>query len=123
MYRPVLLSHAALTDNTSLQCLVHTSSRPPTDILRLLQDICSRSSELPTSYWLDGVEVHWRDYIAGGGEACIYPGTLGDLRVVIREVSKPENSTWTSLAGNRITEVSDCYRDMTGKCCLSPGRS
>jgi len=98
---------AVSTDMTPQQCLAHAPSYSSPDLLRLLQDICSRSGELPSSYmyWLDNIGVHWRDYIARGGEACIYPGTLGNCKVVIREVSKPGNAPWTSPAGQQVITV------------------
>ena len=74
-----------------------------------MQDICSHSGELPSSYWLEDIGVRWRDYIARGGEACIYHGTLGDRKVVIREVSKPSNADWTSLKGQHVIKVSSSF--------------
>ena len=41
-----------------------------------------------------------------GREACIYPGNLGGRRVVVREVSKPGDATWSSPEGRQIIEVS-----------------
>ena len=100
------LCHAALTDRIPQQYLPHAPSYSSADILRLLQDICSKSGELPSTYWLEHVEVHWRDYISRGGEACIYPGNLGDRRVVVREVSKPGDAAWMSPEGRKVIEVS-----------------
>lgn len=70
-------------------------------MLRLLQDICSLSGEVPSNYWLQGITVNWRRHIARGGEATLYRGRRGDQKVVVREVSKPGESDWTSSAGER----------------------
>lgn len=74
-------------------------------MLRLLQDICSESGELPSKYWLQNVQVNWRQYIARGGEATIYKGKLGGHRVVVREVSKPDENDWASPSGQRVSKV------------------
>ena len=83
----------------------HLADVPSQDMLRFLQDICSRSGELPSSLWLKDVTVHREDYIARGGEACIYRGTLGNRKVVVREISKPGSADWTSREGEHVIEV------------------
>lgn len=74
-------------------------------MLRLLQDICTASGELPSKYWLRGISVNWREYVARGGEATIFRGTMGGRNVVVREVSKPGEHDWTSPEGERVIKV------------------
>jgi len=100
---PVIYFVIQHSDRMPQQCLARV---PSYDILRLLQDICSKSGELPSTYWLEHVEVHWRYYISRGGEACIYPGNLGGRSVVVCEVSKPGDAAWSSPEGRQVIEVS-----------------
>ena len=74
-------------------------------MLRLLQDVCSSSGELPSKYWIRGISVNWRQYIARGGEAIIYQGTMGEQNVVVREILKPGENSWTSQAGKQVIKV------------------
>jgi hypothetical protein len=74
-------------------------------MLRLLQDICSTSGELPSKYWLPGISANWRNYIARGGEATIYKGTMGEKNIVVREISKPGEADWASPAGESVIKV------------------
>lgn len=73
--------------------------------LRLLQDICSASGELPSKYFLNGIEVKWWPSIARGGEATIYRGTIGTQAVVVREICAPNDGGWASQSGTRVIEV------------------
>lgn len=74
-------------------------------MLRLLQDICSASGELPSKYWLHNVNVNWRKYVARGGEAAIYEGQMGQQKVVVREVYRPDGSDWSSSSGEQVIKV------------------
>jgi len=82
-----------------------------------MQDICSRSDELPSSYRLKDVKVHWRECIARGGEAFLYRGTLGNRQVVVREVQPLEDNSWTSDVGKRDTKVNPCHCDTAHQNC------
>lgn len=75
------------------------------EVFRLLQDTCSASGELPSKYWLRHISVNWRRYIARGGVATIFRGTMGGRNVVVREVSKPGEHDWTSPEGERVIKV------------------
>lgn len=86
------------------------------EMLRLLQDICSASGELPSKYWLHGLRVNWRQYIARGGEATIYKGTWGGRKVVVREVSRPDENDWTSPSGERVRKVRLIHDAASAQC-------
>lgn len=77
---------------------------PSIDILPSYEDP-DGSGKLPSSFWLKDVEVHRENYIARGGEACIYRGTLGNRKVVAREVSTPGSAGWRSREGQHVIEV------------------
>jgi len=74
-------------------------------MLRLLQDICSVSGELPSKCFLHGIEVKWRPAIARGGEATIYRGTMGTRAVVVREICAPSNGGWASPSAKQVIQV------------------
>lgn len=59
--------------------------------------------------------MNWRQYIARGGEATIYRGTMGDQKVVAREISKPGESDWASPAGERVVKVLLTYITLSAK--------
>lgn len=82
------------------QCLVsipEADARHP-ELLRLLQDVCYASGELPSSYWLHGVTVNWRRCIGRGGEALVYLGAYEGGKVVVRNLqnSEPNSGGWLS---------------------------
>lgn len=79
------------------QCLVsipEADARRP-ELLRLLQDLCHASGELPSSYWLHDVTVNWRHPIARGGEALVYTGAYEGGKVVVRNL-QPISGGWLS---------------------------
>jgi len=89
------------------QCLSGLPENEPAQapILRLLQDVCSESGELPSNYWLKRVTVNWRQCIGKGGEALIFVGCLHDRKVVARQIHKPDNKGWDTEAGQAALKV------------------
>jgi hypothetical protein len=89
------------------QCLTVLPENEPAQvpILRLLQDVCSESGELPSSYWLKRVTVNWRQCIGKGGEALIFPGYFQDQKIVARQVHKPDSRGWGTEAGQEALKV------------------
>jgi len=55
--------------------------------LKLLQDVCSASGELPTSYFLTDVEIDYRRVIGRGDEATIYSGLFRGRMIAARQRS------------------------------------
>ena len=96
-----------MTNSRVCQCLTSLSEddSAKVTILRLLQDVCSASGELPSSYWLEGVTVRWKDCIGNGGEALIFLGSLQDQAVVARQVRRPGIRGWASEAGREALRV------------------
>lgn len=74
------------------------------NILRKLQDLCSISGELPSSYWIPDVELDRGDIIGRGGEALVFAGYMGLKKVVVREVPKPRQF-WRTPAGQNLRKV------------------
>lgn len=72
--------------------------------LRLLQDLCSASEELPSSIWLDDVVFDREDLIGKGGEVQVYAGSFRSKKIVVREVPK-SRSFWNSPAGKETIKV------------------
>lgn len=90
-----------------MQCLADSSDAAiHVAVLRLLQDVCSTSGELPASYWLTDVTVNYRDCIGRGGEALVYMGTYKGSTVVVRQVSPLTRREWKSQLGQRTLTVS-----------------
>ena len=89
------------------QCLTALPEDEPAQIpiLRLLQDVCSESGELPSSYWLKRVNINWRQCIGKGGEALIFQGFFHDQEVVVRQVHKPDGRGWGTEAGQEALKV------------------
>lgn len=75
-----------------------------TEGLKLLQDLCSSSGELPSSIWLDQVDVDREELIGKGGEAHIYAGVFAGQKVVVRDVVMPQRF-WKSPAGQDTMKV------------------
>ena len=75
-----------------------------TTTLKLLQDLCSISGELPSSYYLKNVTVRC-DMVGKGGEAVIYGGDFNGRRIVVRQVAPPRKDFWHSLDGQRVIKV------------------
>lgn len=78
---------------------------PRSDILRLLQDVCSRSQRLPDKYSLSDVKVH-AERISIGGEAVIFSGSHQGRAVAIREIFPPQDENWSSPKGVEILKAS-----------------
>lgn len=72
--------------------------------LKLLQDLCFVSGELPSSYMLKDVSFDRGNVIGKGGEATIYSGFMNNQSVVVREVVMPRNF-WPLPAGRQIIKV------------------
>ena len=89
-----------------LQFLRTCSSDPTiyTNTLKVLQDLCAASEELPSCYKLQSVVFDRRDVIGKGGEASIYSGNFIGQRVVLREVVMPRNY-WRSPTGRNAIKV------------------
>ena len=92
---------------TFYQCLTALPENEPAQVpmLRLLQDVCSESGELPSSYWLKRVTVNWRKCIGKGGEALIFPGSFQDQKVVARQIHKPDSRGWGTESGQEALKV------------------
>ena len=75
-------------------------------LLRLLQDVCHASGELPSGYWLQGVTVNWRRCIGRGGEALVYLGVHEGQKVVARQISEPNSRGWLSPVSQDTLSVS-----------------
>jgi hypothetical protein len=70
--------------------------------LRLLQDLCSVSGELPSSFWLDHINVDRHHIVGRGGEACVFAGSFRGQRIAVREVIIPHKHSWRSPEGKNI---------------------
>lgn len=83
-------------------------SRPA--ILRVLQDVCSTSGQLPQQLLLSGRDVHRNDEIyERDGEACVYRGKLGSDEVLVRRLLPPNGSSWDSPEGYEYRRVRCCF--------------
>jgi serine/threonine protein kinase len=72
--------------------------------LRLLQDLCSISGELPSCFRLSDVTFNRGDLVGRGGEASVYAGCLNSQKVVVREVVMRRNF-WRSPEGKKVIKV------------------
>lgn len=95
-----------LIKKTRLQYLKSCSANQPeyAAALELLQDLCSSSGELPSSYELKNVTFDRGDLVGKGGEVSVYGGNLNGVRVVVREVAMPRRF-WGLPAGQEIIKV------------------
>jgi hypothetical protein len=75
-----------------------------TAALRLLQDLCSSSGEIPSLYRLENVTFDRGDVIGRGAEASVYRGKFGGQEVAVREIVMPRSS-WRLPAGQKIIRV------------------
>jgi hypothetical protein len=83
-----------LTENTMVhltKLVQYVANIPDGDpnsvaILRLLQDLCSASGELPSDYWLKKVSIKWERCVGNGGEALVYLGMHKRQHIVARKV-------------------------------------
>ena len=73
-------------------------------ILKKLQDLCSSSGELPSSFVLENVVFDRKDVVGKGGEALVYRGDFNGRKVVVREVVMSERD-WRSAHGQKIIKV------------------
>lgn len=80
-------------------------------ILRLLQDLCSASEELPDIYSLSDVSVNWKRIIGKGGEAVVRLGVWEGRNVVVREVTVQGHRGWNSRSGQDTLKVT-LYRNL-----------
>jgi len=76
-----------------------------TTVLKLLQDLCSISGEVPACLYLKDVTVDRLDVVGRGGEALIYGGDFDGRRIVAREMLTPWRNYWCSLEGQRTIKV------------------
>ena len=73
-------------------------------MLKVLQDLCAASEELPSCYKLQNVTFNRRDVIGRGGEASIYSGEFNGQKVALREVVMPQ-TYWRAPAGRNAIKV------------------
>ena len=72
--------------------------------VRKLQDLCSSSGELPSSFMLKNVVFDRKDVVGKGGEASVYTGDLNGRKVVVREVVMSQ-AYQRSLSGKNVIKV------------------
>lgn len=72
--------------------------------LKKLQDLCSSTGEIPSSFILENVAFDRRNVVGRGGEASVYSGDLHGRKVVVREVVMSA-SYWRSPAGKKMIKV------------------
>ena len=96
------VAHAEIRAQYLREC--STDPEEYTAALKLLQDLCSRSGQLPSSYRLEDVTFDRGHVIGRGGEASVYRGTFNGREVVVREVVMPRSS-WRLPAGQRVIRV------------------
>lgn len=72
--------------------------------LRLLQDLCTRSGELPACFRLENVTFNRGELVGKGGEASVYAGQLNNQKVVVREIVMTRDF-WRSPEGKKIIKV------------------
>lgn len=104
-YRQVLDYHD--TNVTSLEqcitnCTLVTDSKATR--LKLLQDLCAKSSHVPLAYRITNVKEG--KCIGVGGEATVYDGIYQGHNVAIRRFHPPKGGNWESNAGQLIHKVS-----------------
>lgn len=75
-----------------------------TTALKKLQDLCSSSGELPSSFTLKNVTFDRRNVVGKGGEVSVYKGDLKGRSVVVREVVM-STSYRSSPEGKKIIKV------------------
>ena len=83
------VAHAEICAQYLRNC--STDPEEYTAALKLLQDLCSRSGQLPSSYLLENVTFDRRDVIGKGGEVSVYQGTYKGREVAVREVVMPRS--------------------------------
>jgi serine/threonine protein kinase len=88
-----------------------------TPALKLLQDLCTRSGELPSSFQLNNVAVNRQNLVGRGGEVLVYAGYFGDQKVVVRETVMPRGF-WSSPEGKKIIKVTADLRSKVIPCLL-----
>ena len=71
--------------------------------VRLLQDISSKSEQLPRRVKLP--PVHNRELCNSGGEAFIWTCMLDGKKVIARDARPPEGKDWTSPSGKDVLKV------------------
>lgn len=72
--------------------------------LKLLQDICFTTSQVPSCYRLCGVVKGHQ--ISRGGEADVYAGTYGGKdNIVVRQFSSPSEGDWTTPEARAVIKV------------------
>ena len=88
-------------------------------ILRLLQDLCSTSGELPSDYWLKKVTIEWERCIGKGGEALVCPGVHKSKPIVARKVTLQDHRDWSTEDGKETLAVSALNARLNGSsfCC------
>lgn len=87
-----------------LRCCSPTPTEYAT-ALKLLQDLCSISGEVPACLYLKDVTVNRHDAVGRGGEALIYGGDFNGQKIVAREMLAPWKDYWRSLEGQRTIKV------------------
>jgi hypothetical protein len=82
--------------------------------LKLLQDLCSSSGELPSCCEFTNITLD-RNVVGRGGEALIYGGHFNGRKVVVRETVIPRKNFWRSAEGQTIIKVTSnlCSRSST----------
>ena len=75
-----------------------------TTALKGLQDLCSSSGELPSSFTLKNVTFDRMNVVGKGGEVSVYSGDLKGQKVVVREVVMSP-SYRSSPEGKKIIKV------------------
>jgi len=73
--------------------------------LKLLQDLCSISGEIPSSFYLKDVNVNRNEQIGKGGEALVYSGHFNGQSVAVRQVLPLRRNYWQSPDGQRTIKV------------------
>ena len=71
----------------------------------MLQDLCSVSGEIPSSYYLKDVTVDRCDVVGGGGEALVYGGYCNGRKVVVRQALAPRTNFWRSPDSQTVIKV------------------
>jgi len=102
-----LRGNEAAEAGSEIHSYLKRCSNNPTEYaraLKLLQDLCSKSGELPSCYRLQNVMFDRRNVVGRGGEVLVYRGHFGGQAVVVREVVKPQRF-WRSTAGQKIIKV------------------
>lgn len=87
---------------------LESASELRNDVLGLLQDVCSTSLRLPSSYWMSGSMTIGR-YIRQGGEAILSRATHVvdgvSYKVVVRQTASPDDDDWDSPQGREMLAV------------------